>query len=395
MNAVVERENKRVGRVASADPSAFGFSLDRVDSTGARAGAVRTRHGLIHTPVFMPVGTQGTVKAMTPGELKSLGAEVVLANTYHLFLRPGHERIARLGGLHRFMNWERPILTDSGGYQVYSLGELRRIDDDGVTFQSHLDGGMRHRLTPETAIQVQEALGSDIMMAFDECPPYPAARGMVAEACERTTRWAARCKEARTRTDAALFGIVQGGTEGDLRREHAEKIVEIGFDGYAIGGLSVGEPKRDLVEMTEAVAGVLPSDRPRYLMGVGTPEDLVEGIARGVDMFDCVMPTRHARNGFLFTRRGRMIITHARYADDPGPIDEACSCETCRHYSRAYLRHIFTAKEILAMRLLTIHNLHVYLSLMREARTAIMEGRYLEFLSHFRSQKEDDECLDG
>jgi len=336
----------------------------------------------------MPVGTQGTVKGMLPEALKEIGAQIVLANTYHLFLRPGHELVRKLGGLHRFMHWDRPILTDSGGFQVFSLGDLRRIDEDGVRFQSHLDGAS-HVLTPESSMAVQEALGSDIVMAFDECIPYPASREYVAASTDRSTRWARRCKEAlRPQTGAALFGIVQGGMFADLRARSAEDLLRIGFDGYAVGGLSVGEDASLMYEMMDFTLPLLPADRPRYVMGVGTPENLIEGVSRGVDMFDCVMPTRNARNGVLFTTFGKISIKQARYGDDPQPIDPDCGCYVCRNYSRAYLRHLYMSREILASVLNTHHNLHYYLNLMGEIRTALEQGTFAACKKEFFRKRE-------
>jgi queuine tRNA-ribosyltransferase len=336
----------------------------------------------------MPVGTLGTVKAMLPETLKEEGAEVILANTYHLFLRPGHELIRRQGGLHRFMNWERPILTDSGGFQVFSLGKLRKIGEEGVHFQSHLDGSS-HLLTPELSIAVQEALGADIVMAFDECIPYPSSREYVAESTALSSRWALRCKQAHRREDgAALFGIVQGGMYPDLRARSAEELLEIGFDGYALGGLSVGEEAERMYAMMEAALPLLPADRPRYVMGVGTPENLIEGVSRGVDMFDCVMPTRNARNGVLFTSFGKVSIKQARYAEDGRPIDPDCTCYVCRNYSRAYLRHLYQSNEILASMLNTRHNLHYYLGLMAGVRTALDQGRFNCFKEDFHRRRQ-------
>lgn len=349
----------------------FSFHIDHKDkTTAARKGTILTPHGAINTPAFMPVGTQATVKSLTPEDLVDLGAEVVLANTYHLYLRPGHERIKRLGGLHSFMNWNQPILTDSGGYQIYSLSSLRNIEEDGVSFQSHIDGS-RHLISPERAIEIQEALGADIIMCFDECAPYPSTYEYTKKSMDLTTRWAERCKNAQTNTDQALFGIVQGGMFPDLREHSARQLVDLDFPGYALGGLSVGEPKELMHQMVHHTVPCLPEEKPRYLMGVGTPQDILESVKRGVDLFDCVMPTRHARNGMLFTTFGSVVIKNAQYADDPSPIDPACTCYTCRNYSRAYLRHLFMAKEMLASRLNTIHNLAYYQSLMKGLRDAI------------------------
>ena len=373
----------------------FSFTLDKESrGTRGRIGSFTTPHGTVRTPVFMPVGTQGTVKATTPEELVAAGAQILLANTYHLYLRPGHERVKRLGGLHRFMHWDRPILTDSGGYQIFSLADLRRkFTEEGVVFQSHLDGGERHLLTPELAIAIQEALGSDIMMVLDECTSWPATEAAARQSMELSLRWAERCLAARA-SGNALFGIVQGGMHPELRREYIGRMLDIGsrghgFDGYAIGGLSVGEPIPLMYEMAETCTERLPKDKPRYLMGVGTPEDLVEGIDRGIDMFDCVMPTRHARNGALFTRRGDLNIENARFADDPNPIDPECPCYCCRHFSRAYLRHLFLAREILAARLATLHNLQVYFDLIDRALHALNEDRYPEFKRNFLATRKE------
>ncbi len=357
---------------------------------GARLGIIGTPHGEVRTPAFLPVGTQGAVKALTPEQVRGLGADIILGNTYHLYLRPGHRLIAALGGLHRFMNWPGPILTDSGGFQIYSLGALRRMADEGATFQSHIDGS-KHFLSPEAAVEIQEALGSDIMMCLDECIAYPATREGVERALNRTARWAERCKKSRKNREQALFGIIQGGVYPDLRRRGAEEMTAIGFDGYAIGGLSVGEPKELMLENMAATAPLLPEERPRYLMGVGTPEDLVEGVFHGIDMFDCVMPTRSARNGLLFTNGEKVVIKNARYRDDGSPLDSECDCYTCQNYSRAYLRHLYVSGEILAMVLNTIHNLRYYLRLMERIREAIREGRYPEFRDRFlRERKAED-----
>ncbi|WP_035246514.1 tRNA guanosine(34) transglycosylase Tgt [Desulfogranum mediterraneum] len=353
----------------------------------ARAGEVTTLHGTIKTPVFMPVGTQATVKSMTPENLSQAGAQIILGNTYHLFIRPGHELIASFGGLHNFMNWQGPILTDSGGFQIFSLQELAKITEEGAAFRSHLDG-RKLFLSPEDAVRVQEALGSDIMMALDTCIPYPASREEAIRATALTRRWAKRCRDAQKETGQHLFGIVQGGMYPDLRREAIEQLVEIGFPGYALGGLSVGEPKELMYEMLEASVSYLPAAHPKYLMGVGTPEDLVEGVYHGVDMFDCVMPTRNARNGMLFTSQGRLVIKNSSYRDDPRPLDEQCDCYTCRHYSRAYLRHLFQCREILAYQLNSIHNIHYYCSLMAAMREAIVEDRFTAFRQTFYQQRD-------
>lgn len=337
---------------------------------------ITTRRGSIPTPVFMPVGTQATVKALSPLELEEAGASIILGNTYHLYLRPGHELIRRFGGLHRFMAWDRPILTDSGGFQVFSLGDLRTISEEGVEFRSHLDGS-RHFIGPEQAMDIQEALGSDIMMAFDECPPSTADYQYVQRSLQLTTRWAERCLQAwRQRDRQALFGIIQGGLYQDLRLQSLTQLMELDFPGYAIGGLSVGEPPCQMYEVIENLAPHMPADRPRYLMGVGTPVDLVEAVARGVDMFDCVMPTRNARNGTLFTSTGKLNIKNARYADDHEPVDARCECYTCRTFSRGYLRHLYRTGEILGLRLNSLHNIHYYINLMQQIRGAILENRF-------------------
>jgi len=351
--------------------------------SGARLGRVHTPHGTIDTPVFMPVGTLATVKTMSPEELKQMDAQIILSNTYHLYLRPGHEIVRRAGGLHRFMNWDRPILTDSGGFQVFSLSERRKITEEGVEFKSHLDGS-RLFLSPETSMEIQNALGADIIMAFDECPPYPASHEYVKQSLERTTRWAERCLKAHARPhDQALFGIVQGGMYEDLRRKSAEQLTSLDFPGYAIGGLSVGEPKEVMYQMLEITTPLLPANKPRYLMGVGSPDALLEGAIRGVDMFDCVLPTRIARNGTCMTSQGRLVIRNAKYQDDFGPLDPECSCYTCTHYSRAYIRHLIKADETFGIRLTTYHNLHFLLDLMRKIRQAIMEDRLLDFRDEF------------
>lgn len=361
--------------------------LCRSSECAARRGEVRTRQGVIQTPVFMPVGTQGTVKAVTPENLEEMKAQIILGNTYHLFIRPGHELIEQFGGLHSFMNWKGSILTDSGGFQIFSLKELATITEEGAAFRSHLDGSKLF-LSPEDAIHVQQALGSDIMMCLDTCIPFPATRDETIAATDLTTRWAARCRQAHSKRERLLFGIVQGGMHPDLRREHAAALIDIGFDGYAIGGLSVGEEKQLMHEMTEATVPALPGEYPVYLMGVGTPSDLVEGVWRGVDMFDCVMPTRNARNGSLFTSKGKLTIKNSRYRDDHGPLDEECTCYTCRNYSRAYLSHLFHAREILSYHLNTIHNLHYYLNLMADIRGAIERDSFARFRNDFYSKLE-------
>ena len=355
----------------------FSFAVEARDGR-ARAGRLTTPHGEVETPVFMPVGTAGAVKAVLHRDLREIGARVLLANTYHLMLRPGDALVAGLGGLHSFTGWDGPFLTDSGGYQVFSLAALRKLDEDGVRFQSHLDGSA-HLLSPEQSMEVQQNLGADVVMAFDECPPGDAPREVVAEATARTTRWARRSRDAHRREDQWLFGIVQGGVHLDLRETSARDLQEIGFAGYAIGGLSVGEPKAGRDRVLEHLDPVLPAEKPRYLMGVGTPEDLVDAVARGVDMFDCVLPTRNARNGQLFTSRGRLSIRNARYRDDPRPPDPGCPCPTCRTASRAYLRHLHRANEMTAATLMTVHNLFFYLDMMGAMRQNIRLCRFEEW----------------
>ncbi len=351
--------------------------------SGARLGRLHTPHGVIDTPAFMPVGTQATVKTMSPEELKEMDAHIILSNTYHLFLRPGHETIRRAGGLHKFMNWDRPILTDSGGFQVFSLSENRKISEEGVQFKSHLNGDKLF-LSPEKAMEIQNALGSDIMMAFDECPPYPAEYEYVKASLERTTRWAERCLKSHSRPrDQALFAIVQGGMNEDLRRMSAKQLTSMDFPGYAIGGLSVGEPKHMMYEVLDYTTPLLPVNKPRYLMGVGSPDALIEGAIRGIDMFDCVLPTRIARNGTVMTSTGRLVVRNAKFAEDFGPLDPECSCYTCRHYSRAYIRHLIKADETFGIRLTTYHNLHFLLQMMREVRQAIREDRLLDYRDAF------------
>ncbi len=360
--------------------SAFGFTLEAHDGR-ARAGRMTLARGVVRTPAFMPVGTQGAVKAVSPAELCGCGAEIVLANTYHLHLRPGHEVVRELGGLHRFMGWEAPILTDSGGFQVFSLAGLRRIDEDGVEFRSHLDGSLR-RLTPESSMEIQTALGSDVAMVLDECPASTATREEVEAAVERTTRWARRSREAY-RGPGVAFGIVQGGTFPDLRERSASAIQELGFAGYAIGGVSVGEPDTAIAGAARSTAALLPHDRPRYLMGVGRPRDLVDAVAAGVDLFDCVLPTRNARNGWLFTSLGTVRIKRHEHRLDPAPLDPSCPCEACTCFSRAYLRHLYVSGEILAARLHTLHNLTYYLGVVRRMREAIVASRFAQFREEF------------
>ncbi|MCA1777859.1 MAG: tRNA guanosine(34) transglycosylase Tgt [Xanthomonadaceae bacterium] len=349
----------------------------------ARRGRLEFERGLVQTPAFMPVGTYGTVKAMTPEELRGVGAEIILGNTFHLMLRPGTDVIAEHGDLHDFMHWNGPILTDSGGFQIWSLAELRKLDERGVTFSSPVDG-KRIFIGPEESMAVQHALGSDVVMIFDECTAWPATHEQARESMERSLRWADRSKQAHGDSPAALFGIVQGGMYADLRAHSAGGLIKIGFDGYAIGGLSVGEPESDRIEMLEATCPKLPQDRPRYLMGVGRPEDMVAAIARGVDLFDCVMPTRNARNGHLFTRFGDLKIKNARYRMDTRPLDPGCGCYTCRNYSRAYIKHLHRCNEIQGARLSTIHNLYYYQQLMRETRHAIENDDFKDFAQQFR-----------
>ena len=369
----------------------FRFEVLKTDPSGARLGRLTTPHGTIDTPAFMPVGTAGTVKGLTQQTLEDLGVHILLANTYHLYLRPGHELIARLGGLHRFMAWPGAILTDSGGYQVFSLAKLRKVTGEGVKFRSHLDGS-EHFLSPEKSIEIQQALGSDIAMVLDECIEYPAERERAAQALARTTEWARRCREyARTHSSATnpgqqLFGIVQGGMFPDLRRESARQIVDLDFPGYAVGGLAVGEPQEMTCEMAAETTALLPPERPRYLMGVGLPEQLADFVGCGVDMMDCVLPTRNARNGCLFTSRGRVSIRNACYADDTRPVDETCGCAVCARYSRAYLRHLYMAGEMLGPILGTHHNIHFFLDIMGQIRNAIAFGDLSGFSSELQSR---------
>ena len=351
--------------------------------TKARLGRIVTPHGEIETPVFMPVGTRATVKTMTPEEVKDLGAKIILSNTYHLYLKPGHDLVKEAGGLHRFMNWNGPILTDSGGFQVFSLGELRKIKEEGVEFRSHIDGS-KHFISPETSIDIQNALGSDIMMCFDECVPYPADYEYAKQSMERTTRWAKRCKEHHKDWNTqALFGIVQGGMFRDLREQSAKDLVEMDFCGYAVGGLSVGEPMDVMCEVLDYTTPLLPRDKPRYLMGVGSPDYLFEAVIRGIDMADCVLPTRIARNGTAMTSHGKVVIRNGKYSRDFTPLDPECDCYTCRNYTRAYIRHLFNVDEILALRLTTIHNLYFLINLMERIREAIKEDRLLELKDEF------------
>ncbi|HET6351982.1 MAG TPA: tRNA guanosine(34) transglycosylase Tgt [Coriobacteriia bacterium] len=363
----------------------FTYDLLATDATtSARRGRFHTTHGVIETPIFMPVGTRATVKGMTVEQLHELDAHVILSNTYHLFLRPGSDLIAEAGGLHRFMNWDRAILTDSGGFQIFSLADTLKLTDEGVKFRSIIDGAW-HFWSPEDNMRIQSELGADIIMQLDQCPPYPAEREFVETAVRRSAEWAARCKAAHTREDQALFGIVQGGVHGDLRAESAQRLAEIGFYGYGIGGYSVGEPHDLMLESLGPVCELLPKDRPRYLMGVGNPTTILEAIALGVDMFDCVLPTRTARLGTAFSSEGRLNMRNARFARDFGPLDPQCTCSTCTQYSRAYIRHLVNTKEMLGAILLTHHNLHYLLDLTRQARAAIEVGTYGEFLTKWRS----------
>ena len=363
-------------------PPAGAFDLLTTNAASlARRGTLYTAHGIVPTPVFCPVGTQATVKSLTPRDLQELGASMILSNTYHLYLRPGADVIGRLGGLHTFMGWDGPILTDSGGFQVFSLEGLRQVSDDGVTFRSHIDGS-EHRFTPEKVVMIQETLGSDIAMVLDECA-RPDDRAYIVEAMRRTHLWAERCLAAHTRQDQALFGIVQGGIYEDLRAESARVLTSLDFPGYAIGGLSVGENKADMLRILDHVTLLLPEAKPRYLMGVGSPEDLVEGVARGIDIFDCVLPSRLGRNGSVFTPAGRINLRNARFKEDPAPIQEGCTCYACQHFSRAYLRHLTIAKELLASHLSTLHNVHFLLDLMQRIRCAIENGTFTDLREEF------------
>lgn len=366
--------------------SKFSYEVIKTEvNTGARLGKLHTPHGTIDTPVFMPVGTRATVKAMTPRELEEVGARIILGNTYHLYLRPGHELIREAGGLHSFMAWPGAILTDSGGFQVFSLGDLRKITEEGVEFCSHIDGS-KHFFTPEKVMEIEMALGADIAMAFDECPPHSVSYDYAKEAMERTTRWAQRCLSAHDKKEQALFGIVQGGMYKDLRETSARDLVSLDFPGYAIGGLSVGEPKPLMYDMLEATVPFLPFHKPRYLMGVGSPDCLVEGVLRGIDMFDCVLPTRIARNGTVFTSKGKIVIRNALYKNDHSPLDAECGCYACRNFTKAYIRHLFNVNEILGLRLTTIHNLHFLLELMQKIREAISNDDLLSFREEFYSK---------
>jgi len=367
----------------------FNFELKQTDADSlARRGKITTYHGEIETPIFMPVGTQATVKAMTSEELKEIDAEIILGNTYHLYLRPGHELIKEAGGLHKFMNWDRPILTDSGGFQVFSLSDLREIKEEGVYFQSHIDGS-KHFISPEKSIEIQNALGSDIVMAFDECPPEPGNYDYVDNSLERTVRWAKRSKDAMSNDKQTLFGIIQGGIFKDLREKSVKMMTDIGFPGYAIGGLSVGEAKDDMLKTLDHTTPLLPKEKPRYLMGVGTPEDLIEGVKRGIDMFDCVMPTRIARHGSVYTSKGRITVRNATYKKDFNPIDTDCDCYVCQNYTRAYIRHLLKRNEILGVRLTTYHNLHFFIDLMKKIKYSIKEGNFLSFRENFYKKYKD------
>ena len=362
------------------------FEVLQQDSfSSARLGRLTTSHGIVETPVFMPVGTQGTVKTLTPEELEEIGVSILLGNTYHLYLRPGDELVARAGDLHGFMHWEKGILTDSGGFQVFSLSGLRQITDEGVWFSSHIDGS-RHFFTPEKVMAIEQNLGADIAMCFDECAPYPCSYEEAEKAVERTTLWARRCQEGHTRPDQALFGIIQGNVFPDLRARSAREITALDFPGYAIGGLSVGEPKHDMYSILDKVDKLLPSDKPRYLMGVGAPEDLVEGVMRGVDMFDCVLPTRLARHGTAFTHRGKIVVRNAVYAEDFSPVDHECDCYVCKNYTRAYIRHLIKAGEILGLRLLSYHNIYFLIKLMENIKSAIQNEQMETFYNHFMQQ---------
>lgn len=348
----------------------------------ARLGHLNTPHSFIETPVFMPVGTQATVKTMTPEELKDIGANIILSNTYHLYLRPGHDLVKEAGGLHKFMNWDKSILTDSGGFQVFSLADFREIKEEGVTFRSHIDGSL-HFIGPETSIEIQNALGADIIMAFDECIPYPATYEYVKNSVDRTTRWAERCQKAHNNSAQTLFGIVQGGVFSQLRQKSAKDLVSLDFKGYAVGGLSVGETKKEMYTVLDHTVPILPEDRPRYLMGVGAPDDIFEGVLRGIDMFDCVLPTRIARNGTVYTRTGKLTVRNAKYARDFSPLDPECNCYVCKNYTRAYIRHLINVNEVLGIRLTTIHNLNFLLNIMGEIREAVKADCFEQYKCEF------------
>ena len=369
------------------------FEVTAKDSnTSARLGRLTTPHGVVDTPAFMPVGTAGTVKGITPEEVRESGAQIILGNTFHLYLRPGTDVINKFGGLHNFMGWDGPILTDSGGYQVFSLAKLRKITKDGVIFQSPLDGS-EHFFSPEGVIEIQEIIGSDIIICLDECIPYPSSYEYAKDSTDLTIQWAQRSRKVFKNSDKGLFGVVQGGYYKELREYCASELIETGFDGYAIGGVSVGEPKEEMYTVLDQVTPVLPWDKPRYLMGVGHPDDILEGVARGVDMFDCVVPTRHGRRGYLFTKSGHIVIKNASYKDDESPVEEGCTCYTCSKYSRAYLRHLFMSGEILGLRLNTIHNLHYFGRFMQEIRDAIREGKLFQLREEFYNfRKEEVQC---
>lgn len=357
--------------------------IKQCKQTGARLGRLHTPHGVINTPIFMPVGTQATVKAMSPLELNEIGSEIILSNTYHLYMRPGEKLVEKAGGLHKFMNWDKPILTDSGGFQVFSLAELRNIKEEGVTFKSHIDGS-KHFISPEKAIEIENALGADIIMAFDECLPYPCDYDYAKKSLHRTIRWAERCLETHKNTEKqALFGIIQGGMYKDLREESVREMIKLDFPGYSIGGLSIGEPKPIMYDVLDWTAHLMPENKARYLMGVGSPDCLIEGSIRGIDMFDCVLPTRIARNGTAFTSHGKVVIRNAEYAEDFGPLDDECDCYACKNFSRAYIRHLFKAKEILGARLATIHNLRFLINLMSQIRQAIADDCLMDFRNEF------------
>ena len=357
-------------------------TVQKDKKTNARIGRLKTNHGIVETPVFMPVGTLASVKSLSSQDLVTeIDARIILGNTYHLYLRPGHKLIEKLGGLHKFMNWNRPVLTDSGGFQVFSLGSLREKTEEGVKFQSHIDGSY-HYFTPEKVMEIQESLNSDIMMVFDDCVEHDASKEEILAAMKRTTRWSQQCKDAKT-NDNLLFGIIQGATDLNLRKQHLDEIVNIGFDSYALGGLSVGEPREEMEKIVSEITPLMPDNYARYLMGVGTPEDIVFAIGQGIDMFDCVMPTRNARNGTLFTSKGKITIKNSQYKDKDEPLDENCSCFTCKNYSKAYLRHLYVSRELLAYRLNTIHNLYFYMNTVREAKKHIVNGTYEDFMKEF------------